>query len=593
MSEIIFNACKIVALLLFFSGCMSKTTHMAELQTKRQTYCNPVDINYQYQYLHQDKHISYRSGADPVIVTYHGDYYLFATNSNGWWHSKDLAHWNYVVPTLWPKEHVNAPAVRVVNDTLFMIQSGRAPLFYSTDPASGKLQYFNRMMPKIPGKAPQVDPDIFYDSTSAKWYMYYGSSNYYPLYAIQLDYDKMLAYEGDPIPLLRLHPKEHGWERFGYDHRDTTITPFIEGAWMTKHDGKYYLQYAAPGTEFNVYGNGTYIGGSPTGPFNYAPNNPVSYKPGGFVTGTGHGNTFKDDYGNYWNTGTCWIGVNWTFERRIVMFPSKFDKDGEYHADTRFGDFPHYVPDSKWNDSSSLFTGWMLLSYKKPVTASSAVTDTFRVANVTDENPRTFWVAKTNKEGEGFTVDLQHADSVEAVQINYSDYKSNIYHSVDSVYTQFRLYASTDGQNWTKIADLTDEKKDRPNAYIPLNLPVKARYIKFENVYVASVHLAISDIRIFGNSDEPNPETPDNFTVTREKDQRNAKVSWNNVPGAVGYNILWGIKKDKLYETYQIFADQSNSKEIRSLDVDQDYWFSIEAFNEHGVSKRSRVIHVE
>ena len=559
---------------------------------REKTYCNPVDINYQYQYLHQDKHISYRSGADPVIVNYKGNYYLFATNSNGWWHSKDLAHWKYVVPTLWPKEHVNAPAVRVVHDTLFMMQSGRAPVFYTTDPASGQLKYYNRMMPKVSGPAPFVDPDIFYDSTSGKWFMYYDSSNFYPIYGIRLNHSKKLAFGGDPIPLLRLHPKEHGWERFGYNHRDTTINPFIEGAWMTKHDGKYYLQFAAPGTEYNVYANGTYVGKGPLGPFTYAPNNPVSYKPGGFVTGTGHGNTFKDDYGNYWNTGTCWIGVNWNFERRIVMFPSKFDKDGEYHADTRFGDFPHYIPRSKWKNSNSLFTGWMLLSYRKPAIASS-VADTFRTANVNDENPRTFWVAKTNHKGEWITVDLRHSDSVKAVQVNFSDYKSNIYHSTASVYTQFRLYASMDGKKWTKIADLSNKKRDRPDAYIPLDHPVYARYIKYVNVYVASPNLAISDIRIFGNRNGKNPKTPGDFNVVRESDRRDAKVSWNNVPGIVGYNILWGIKKNKLYETYQVFADHPNMKDIRSLDIGQDYYFAIEAFNEHGVSKISKVIHVK
>ena len=558
-----------------------------------ETYCNPVDINYQYQYLHQDKHISYRSGADPVIVNYKGDYYLFATNSNGWWHSKDLVHWKYVVPTLWPKEHVNAPAVRVVHDTLFMMQSGRAPVFYTTDPASGQLKYYNRMMPKVPGQAPLVDPDIFYDSASDQWFMYYDSSNFYPIYGIRLNHSKKLAFEGEPIPLLRLHPKEHGWERFGYDHRDTTIHPFIEGAWMTRHDGKYYLQYAAPGTEYNVYANGTYVGDGPLGPFTYAPNNPVSYKPGGFVTGTGHGNTFRDDYGNYWNTGTCWIGVNWTFERRIVMFPSQFDKDGEYHADTRFGDFPHYIPDRKWKNSDSLFTGWMLLSYKKPALASSTMADTLRAANVTDENPRTFWVARTNHEGEWITVDLRHPDSVKAVQVNFSDYKSNIYHSTASVYTQFRLYASIDGKKWTKIADLSKQKRDRPDAYIPLDHPVYARYIKYVNVYVASPNLAMSGIRIFGNRNGANPQTPPDFRVFRESDQRNARVSWDKVAGAVGYNILWGIKKNKLYETYQIFSDQPNTKEIRALDVGQDYYFAIEAFNEHGVSQISKVIHVE
>ncbi len=28
--------------------------------------------------------------------------------------------------------------------------------------------------------------------------------------------------------------------------------PYIEGAWMDKWDGKYYLQYACPGAQYNV-----------------------------------------------------------------------------------------------------------------------------------------------------------------------------------------------------------------------------------------------------------------------------------------------------------------------------------------------------
>ncbi len=560
--------------------------------SQKKTYCNPVDINYKYQRIHRPGHFSYCSGADPVIVPFKGDYYLFVTNSGGWWHSTNLGNWEFVTPTLWPRRHVNAPAVRVVHDTLFMYPSGRRPLLYSTDPASGQMKYYNRMMPRAPGKAPLVDPDIFYDKSSGNWFMYYGSSNFYPIYGIRLDHAKNLAYMGKPKPLLRLHPEKHGWERFGYDHRDTTIDPFIEGAWMTKYKGTYYLQYGAPGTEYNVYANGTYTSDHPMGPFTYAPYNPVSYKPGGFVTGAGHGNTFRDDYGNYWNTGTCWIGVNWKFERRIVMFPAGFDKDGEMYSNTRFGDFPHYLPTGKWKDRHALFTGWMLLSYKKPATASS-VQDTFNVAKATDENPRTFWVAQTNHPGEGLRIDLQKEDTVRAVQVNFADYKTGIYDKNAFVYTQFRLYASRDGKKWTKIADLTHEKRFRPDAYVPLDQPVVARYIKYENVHVPTRNLAVSDIRIFGNAPGSDPQTPQNFKVVREPDRRDAVVSWDKVPGAVGYNILWGIGKNKLYETYQIFADQNNRKEIRALNVGQDYYFAIEAFNEHGVSKRSEAVHIK
>jgi xylan 1,4-beta-xylosidase len=563
-------------------------------QTAQKTYCNPMDINYRYNYEQLNDSISYRSGADPVIVNHKGEYFLFVTISGGYWHSKDLVNWKYIVPDRWPMEDMCAPAAISVRDTLYLFQSTfeQRPILFTTTPETGKLYFYNRWLPRLPKDIGPWDPALFYDEELDKWYMYWGSSNVYPIFGSELDKKSRLRYKGNYKELIYLHPEEHGWERFGRDHR-STITPFTEGAWMTKHNGKYYLQYGAPGTEYNVYANGAYIGDHPLGPFTYAPYNPISYKPGGFVTGAGHGNTFQDNYGNYWNTGTPWVAVNWNFERRIAMFPTGFDKDGQMFANTRFGDLPHYLPVKKWQNKDELFTGWMLLSYKKPATASS-VLDTFKVANITDENPRTFWVAKKNKEGESVIVDLQREQQVRAVQVNFTDYKSNIYDGFDQkIYTQFRIYTSRDGKQWDKVVDLTNEKRDRPNAYLELPNAVQARYIKYEHVYVASPNLAISDIRVFGNGDGKIPKTPLKFTAVRDNDTRNAFTKWQKVPGAVGYNILWGIAKDKLYQTYQVFADQPESLEIRALTKGVSYYFAVEAFNENGVSKVSEAIFVK
>ncbi len=109
-------------------------------------------------------------------------------------------------------------------------------------------------------------------------------------------------------------------------------------------------------------------------------------------------------------------------------------------------------------------------------------------------------------------------------------------------------------------------------------------------MYVASPNLAISDIRVFGNGSGRAPRTPSKLTVQRDSDPRNAFVRWQKVPGAVGYNILWGISPDKLYQTYQVFADRGEELEIRALNVGQEYWFAIEAFDENGVSKLSRAV---
>ena len=78
----------------------------------------------------------------------------------------------------------------------------------------------------------------------------------------------------------------------------------------------------------------------------------------------------------------------------------------------------------------------------------------------------------------------------------------------------------------------------------------------------------------------------------RDSDPRNAFIEWDPVPGAVGYNVLWGIGPEKLYQTYQVWADRPRPLEIRALTVGQEYWFAVEAFDEAGVSEPSSPVHV-
>ncbi|QJD81126.1 family 43 glycosylhydrolase [Spirosoma rhododendri] len=564
------------------------------------TYCNPMDISYRYNFEQLNERISYRSGADPVIINHKGEYYLFVTIQGGWWHSKDLANWQYIVPDKWPMEDMCAPAALSVRDTLYLFQSTfeQRPIFISTQPEQGKLTFYNRWLPRLPKDIGPWDPALFHDDDTDKWYMYWGSSNVYPIFGAELDKSRNLTYAGNnPAQAYKamfwLDPYQHGWERFGPNHSDP-IKPFVEGAWMTKHNGKYYLQYGAPGTEYNVYGNGTYVGKDPLGPFEYAPYNPIAYKPGGFATGTGHGNTFQDNFGNYWNTGTTWIGVNWGMERRIMMHPAGFDKDDQLFATTRFGDWPHRLPTKKWTDREDLFTGWMLLNYKKPVVASSTLTptapDSIRAGFVTDENPRAFWVAAQNRPGETLTTDLGALCDVKAVQVDYFDYKLAIFDSDSTVYTQFKILTSPDNKTWTVAADLTREpKRDRACAYVELAKPQRARYVRYEHVYTAGQHLSINAFRVFGNSTGKAPAVP-TMTAKRQKDQRNTNLTWTKVPGAMGYNIRWGIAPDKLYQTYQFWHDQPSQFELRALNIGVPYYFAVESFNETGVSALSPVV---
>ena len=584
------------------------------------TYANPIDIDYRYNFEQVNDGISYRTGADPAVVNHQGRYYLFETLADGYWTSDDLVRWTFVTPSKWPTQGVVAPAVWSDGQRLYMMPATMKPeaVFVSDDPASGKLDYLTRLSPLIPnatygdsdpkpGLLPPGpwDPALFKDD-DGKWYLYWDSSNVYPIYGIGVTMPTAttphMAFVSNAKPLIALDPAHHGWERFGQDHsgkaRDgTPVDPFLEGAWMTKVAGKYYLQYAAPGTEYNAYANGTYVGDSPLGPFTYADYNPVAYKPGGFVEGAGHGSTFADKYGNYWNTGTPWVAVNWTFERRIDLLPAHFYPDGQMAVDARFGDFPHYAPTGKVEDPESLFTGWMLLSYRKPVVASSTLAGDFPASNVTDENPKTFWVAAQNQPGETLTVDLGRVDILRAVQVDFADYKSGRYGDAADIYTAFELQSSLDGKTWTALARTQDDpRRDRPNAYFELPQPVKARYVRYVHGHVGAATLAISDLRVFGTAGGADPARPAGVTAVRDADPREAHIAWKPVPGAVGYNVLWGTRPDRLTLCYQLFAEDKADRQhgtaldLRALNAGVGYYVVVEAFNESGVSKRSAPI---
>ena len=67
------------------------------------------------------------------------------------------------------------------------------------------------------------------------------------------------------------------------------------------------------------------------------------------------------------------------------------------------------------------------------------------------------------------------------------------------------------------------------------------------------------------------------------------------MPGAVGYNIRFGIRPDRLTMTYQLWGDELGAgpalqKELRSLNKGVPYWVAVEAFNETGVSRLSKTV---
>jgi xylan 1,4-beta-xylosidase len=555
------------------------------------TYCNPVNIDYGYtpipNFTEWGRH---RSTADPVIVNYKGTFLLFSTNQWGYWHSKDMSNWTFV-PRLflrhWNKvyDELCAPAVGIIGDTVIVMGSTYTrdfTIWMSTDPIGNKWQPLAERF-DIGG----WDPDFFTDD-DGRLYMYNGSSNKFPLYGVELN-RKTLQPLGTRKEMYLLEPDRFGWQRFGEHMDNTFLDPFMEGAHMTKHGGKYYLQYGAPGTEFSGYADGVIVGDSPLGPFT-PQSDPLSLKLGGFTRGAGHGSTFQDNQKQYWHVSTIMISVKNTFERRLGIWPSGFDADGVMWCNTAFGDYPHFLPGAA---NAGKFTGWMLLNYQKPISVSS--THASYVANyANDENLKTYWSAASGDKGEWIQSDLGGISTVHAVQINYADQDvaSDRLGKMTGQYHQYKLLYSTDGKKWEVLIDKSANKTDVPHDYVPLVKPVQARYIRMENIHMPTGKFAISGLRVFGNGNGAKPADIKQFMVLRtEKDKRSAFIKWSPVDDAYGYNIYYGTAPDKLYTC--IMVHNNNEYWLKTMDRTKTYYFTIEAINENGVSKRFETLKVE
>ncbi len=558
---------------------------------QQQTYCNPVNLDYGYtpipNFSEWGRH---RATADPVIVNYKGTYILFSTNQWGYWTSTDMFNWKFhsrLFLNPWNKvyDELCAPAVGIVGDTVLVMGSTYArdfSIWMSTNPTGNE---WNKLVDKF--DIGGWDPDFFTDD-DGRLYMYNGSSNKFPLYGVELN-RKTMQPQGTRKEMYLLEPDRYGWQRFGEHMDNTFLDPFIEGAHMTKHNGKYYFQYGAPGTEFSGYADGVIVGTSPLGPF-VPQSDPLSIKLGGFARGAGHGSTFKDNQNNYWHVSTIMMAVKNTFERRLGIWPAGFDKDDVMWCNTTLGDYPHYLPGTK---TPGAFTGWMLLNYDKPVQVSSTW-GSFVANKAVDENMKTYWSAATGNKGEWIQSDLGAISTINAVQINYADQDvdtDRLGKRTDQ-YHQYKLYYSTDGKKWTVLLDKGSNKTDVPHEYVEFPKPVQARYIKLENIHMPTGKFALSGLRIFGNGNGARPNAVKDFIVLRtEKDKRSAFIKWRPAGDAYAYNIYYGTAPDKLYTSIMVHGN--NEYWLKTMDRMKTYYFSIEAVNENGVSAKTEPIKVE
>jgi hypothetical protein len=566
-------------------------------------------MNLDYGSWKKDEH-DQRHAADPVIVLFQGRYYLFDTlDRRGYRVSDDLTRWTTILfdeETLLnattDKHELIAPAAYTDGKYLYFNAFGSTHILRTNDPSNGHWEDL-----KLQDRC--GDPDLFLDD-DGKLYMIGGLGEVTLWEVNASDFTTVPGSKREIIPNFKGKGKfeaanspyglYYGHNVYGHEDWDKNESldtssldlsaaksgaPTLEGNWMTKRNGRYYLQDSNPDTGCPWYSDSVWEADNIKGPYKLADYSPASMKVGGFINSTGHSCVFQDRYGNWWRVTTMWIGVRYGFERRLGLFPVGFDEKKRMFTQTTLGDYPMVVPNGKVDPNThSPLAGWFVLSSNKTCTASSSL-EKHSPELATDENIRTWWSAKTGGPDEWFQMDLGKSCTVNAVQVNFSEQSGNKEPASED-YHAYKLLVSQDGNHWPAAIDKSANKTCVPHDYVAFDKPLIVRYLRVENVHTARLgKFAIRDLRVFGNAGGAPPPRVTGLNIIRAEDARHVTFSWNPVKNADGYVIHYGVAPDALHLNLQYQGGDRSKLTVSCLNRDVKYFYRIDAYNGSGLTQ--------
>ena len=199
---------------------------------------------------------------------------------------------------------------------------------------------------------------------------------------------------------------------------------------------------------------------------------------------------------------------------------------------------------------------------------------------------------KTAETDIALTLDLDGTYDVYSVQINFAEHLTQIFGRQKGLCHQYTIEWSMDGKNWNLLIDKSNNQADRSHDYTQLPQKVACRFLKIKNIKVPGGHFAISGFRVFGKGYGKTPVKVEQLLTTRNQlDRRSVTLCWNRSQQATGYNISFGIDANKLYSSLMVYNDTTVT--INSLNANLSYFFTIEAFNENGITPNDIISRIE
>ena len=487
----------VLAVLIIFVSFADQTVNASEIEIgKTPRYCNPLPM---------PTASTGSASGDVTVIREHGTYYMYCTGG-GAWISGDMLNWTY--------QHVEnvpvAPDVVKYNGSFYMCGND-GPLFKADHPLGPftSLGDWKNTPDVAGGWNGAFDMEIYIDDDNTP-YLYYSGRGVSGIFAVKLDPDDLTRFAG-PLKHLFGFNSEHVWECYGEMNEYTDVS-WVEGPWMHKHDGIYYLQYSASGTQWKTYAEGYYTSNSPMGPFTYAPNNPLLRKTDGLVTGPAHGSVVEGPGGNLWQFYTIVLS-NPPGGRRIGMDRIIFDKDGNMsvHVTETPQWAPNTISDPTKGNSGSMPVTINKIRAMNALSKASSEQPGREAAYAVDNSSGTWWEPAPTDSLPTLTIELSPATRFDVVQLFTIDAVRLMFKGsrrfrrsastppVPDIY-QYNIEVSMDGKEYVTALDQTKNTISRHTIFEEIP-PVNTRFVRLTLTnWPQSTPLGIIEFTVFGQA---------------------------------------------------------------------------------------------
>ena len=482
-----------------------------------QTYCNPLPMPIGP---------GGNAAGDVTVIEDGGKYYMCCTGG-GMWVSEDLLDWEFHPVANIPV----APDLVKYNGKFYL--TGNSDHVYVADNPLGPyedLGLFKNTGPVEKGWNGGFDTKIYVDDDNTP-YLFWPGRGISGIYGVKLDPDDLTRFDGEPVHLFGFNPM-HAWERYG-EFNEYPGVAWIEGPWIIKRNGIYYMEYSASGTQWKTYAEGYYTATSPLGPYTYASNNPLLRKTEGLVTGTAHGSILQIPGTDEWWQFYTIVLSNPPGGRRIGMDRIEFDSDGLMYC--TITDTPQPAPGtvSDKAEKPSVPVTVNKMNAMNALSKFSSQQSGYPAAFAVDNYSGTVWMPEASDKAPSITIELSPATrfdvvqhfTVDAVRILFGNQRRGFGFGGNPPVYRYMLEVSQDGENFTTVVDRRGNNLAKDTVYDEFE-PVNCRFVRLTVTgWPEESPLGIIDFTVFGYPDGYDPAavaTPvfSNLPLDREADGR-------------------------------------------------------------------------